>query len=490
MRGELSRPTKLLFAAIICGWAAYAVSLLGRSFWIDEAVTYWIAAAPLPEVSRRAVSFQGNSPLFFLLEHGIARVFGASEPAMRAVSFFATILAAIFVHRIARRMFDEHIAFAAVLVYCSLNEVLSYSVIARPYALALLAITVAVDGYLQWLAKGGLRPYAIFLAATAAAAYLQPTFLGVLVLYAIFLFTCRDQAARRSKLKGLLAGSAAIACVSLPAVLQVSNLQAQNKFQFVPVDFVTVARSMIGPALLVAAVCAAFINRIWERGKGGFRGMFRSCETNCVAAWWLIPQLLVWAVGGISGNSLFQSRYGAWYLPGLAILVARIVGTITPAKMAYVVLVGIQSAALVCIYVYPPYVAESWRELSADLAQRAERGERFPVLVHSTMMESMNPAWMGGAEKEQYLLAPFSKYPIPQAGAAIPWWVHRDEDRAYMRDRVLPLIDGRDRVFVVTRAGAPGAEYLEDALPRYGLTSLYRSCRDAVCLLVFEHNLR
>lgn len=82
--------------ALMVLWVTLAARLVFRSSWIDEAVTFWIASAPLSEMFHRGAAFPPHSPLHFLVEHVAMIALGRGEFALRLPSLLAVPLSAAF----------------------------------------------------------------------------------------------------------------------------------------------------------------------------------------------------------------------------------------------------------------------------------------------------------------------------------------------------------------------------------------------------------
>ena len=76
------------------GAGAFVVLLLwfgmvSSSFWLDESGTWWIVKDGPAEAVRRAFSWSGQSPLYYLIAWLSSRVFGLNEIALRLPSVLA-----------------------------------------------------------------------------------------------------------------------------------------------------------------------------------------------------------------------------------------------------------------------------------------------------------------------------------------------------------------------------------------------------------------
>ncbi len=80
-----------LAVALLVGGALRFYRLGGNSLWVDEYLTWWLAAHSPAEILRLSSSANFIPPLYFLLVHGALQVFGESEVALRLPSVVAGI---------------------------------------------------------------------------------------------------------------------------------------------------------------------------------------------------------------------------------------------------------------------------------------------------------------------------------------------------------------------------------------------------------------
>ncbi|MCB0333969.1 MAG: hypothetical protein KDD55_10755, partial [Bdellovibrionales bacterium] len=87
--GERSSPflgiTASISAAGILLYSLVNYSLWG-SFWLDETISYWITNNSFHDVTQRAISHQGQSPLYFWILWAWRQAIGHNEFALRLPS--------------------------------------------------------------------------------------------------------------------------------------------------------------------------------------------------------------------------------------------------------------------------------------------------------------------------------------------------------------------------------------------------------------------
>jgi hypothetical protein len=158
----LALPALLLFLAL-----RVAAAILRPPFF-DELFTSWISRLPLPAMMA-ALRNDSGPPLYYLVVHGLSRLFSAgSFEAGRAVSLLAALAAGaiLFAAPLSRRA-----RVTAFFLLASLPVHVYYSAEARAYSLAALCLGIALVALMRWNDSGRALALLIAVAALAAGAY-------------------------------------------------------------------------------------------------------------------------------------------------------------------------------------------------------------------------------------------------------------------------------------------------------------------------------
>ena len=141
-----------------------------RPFWFDEVFTVLLARLPaFGDVLRALADATDTSgPMFYVFERSAARAHPDLELAYRLPSILASNLACGLVYVIARRDLGPIPACMAVLVLLMSQLYHAYSIEARPYALMVLCITLAIAAW----QRAERWPGALLLGATSMVAVL------------------------------------------------------------------------------------------------------------------------------------------------------------------------------------------------------------------------------------------------------------------------------------------------------------------------------
>lgn len=160
----------LLLATLIAFWARWH-GIAAEPLWFDELLTWRRAIQPPAELIADAFS-GAHYPLYFLVVAGWVALFDDSAAQLRAPSVLFGTLAVPVAFLVARDLAGRAAGHAAALLTALSPFAITYAQEARPYALAMLLVLVALSGQTR-LAKrpgrGTLGAWAAWVAGTAGA---------------------------------------------------------------------------------------------------------------------------------------------------------------------------------------------------------------------------------------------------------------------------------------------------------------------------------
>jgi Dolichyl-phosphate-mannose-protein mannosyltransferase len=182
----------LIFLGTIIGVIGLVVRLYGinNSLWLDEFGTLWTIEGDLLEVVRRAFSFQGQSPFYYLTVWACVRLLGTSEITLRLPSLLFGVATIYTAYRLANEVYGRN---AGLITACFLwiaPAMTQTSVDARPYALALLMAAIMFYGFARATQTGSRNGRWLFITGAVglfSAHYLLiPVAMGVAIGYICF----------------------------------------------------------------------------------------------------------------------------------------------------------------------------------------------------------------------------------------------------------------------------------------------------------------
>lgn len=183
------RPWYALLALVALLAAAVRLYGISRSDpWLDEAWSWLVASPPLTEVLR-LIAEDNNSPLYYVILHGVTVIPNASWGMYRLPSAVTAMLTLLPVVALAGRMGGRGAALAAALLFALHPVNIFYAQTARVYAMQTLCFGLAIDAFAR-----GWRGWGIWL---AVALYLHP--LGILLLPGVWVMAVTAPRAERGR---------------------------------------------------------------------------------------------------------------------------------------------------------------------------------------------------------------------------------------------------------------------------------------------------
>lgn len=129
----------LAVAAVLVGVVTRVVTR--SALWLDEALSVNIATLPLGEI-RNALERDGHPPLYYVLLHFWAELFGTGDVAVRSLSAVFGLCTIVLVWFLGRRRGGSALGWILVAVVGVAPFAVRYSNEARMYALVILLVTI------------------------------------------------------------------------------------------------------------------------------------------------------------------------------------------------------------------------------------------------------------------------------------------------------------------------------------------------------------
>jgi len=197
-----------------------------QSVWWDEAYSVHVAQGGLAAVLGLPASIAWNHPpLHYGLLTGWTRLAGFGELSIRYLSLLFGVLLLPLVYRVARRLFDQPTALAAMAVTAFSPAYIAYSQEARVYALLPLSYLLLLYALHRVAETDGTAPLRIWLGLVAAESLiLYSHFIaGLGILYAnLFLLAVWLQR-RRLSLRAWLGSQALVVALAAPWLWNVAR---------------------------------------------------------------------------------------------------------------------------------------------------------------------------------------------------------------------------------------------------------------------------
>jgi hypothetical protein len=137
-----------IFIAFACAMLSVALSFithLASPMALDETGSWGMAREGPLAALKTSVFAQGQGPLYFVLLSLHMRIFGDDLLALRSLSMVMGMLSIFLLAMSAPRLASRReVAFGSVVVFLFAPITLYYATLARPYALAMLLVSLGI----------------------------------------------------------------------------------------------------------------------------------------------------------------------------------------------------------------------------------------------------------------------------------------------------------------------------------------------------------
>lgn len=420
-----------------------------RSWWVDEAGTFWMAHEGLIRAVQKTWHWPGQSVLF----SAIASFFCFEGSPLRDVllripSLIGIAATAYFVYRIAERRIGDRAGMVAVILFVFHPGVIMTGYQARPYALGMAAVAGSCWALGEWERSRGRSHLLWYMAASVLVIYLHYFFavmLGVHALYLMFVFFVEGRRQRWGE--AVLAGGGILLSVA-PLIPHLRLLVGQRQtLPYTPRPSLFDLAAFLAPSLLVAGLVAAgcLLSFFWAARLRGRLRMGRAF-LFLLTVWWLVGPALFMVVSKTTAMRVFVPRYLAFSFPAQALLF-----TVLGCRLFGTAGARVWALAAVVLFAANPIVAVRGMEGTDELMPviRLIRAEaKVPVFFPSLLTESLFYDWRAGNQPNSYLFAPLVAYPIDNPLLPLPN-AATDEAKEYVSEMVDSRLKGESKVLFV-----------------------------------------
>jgi mannosyltransferase len=443
---------------------------LTSSLWVDELGTWWVVKDGIGETARRAYTFQGQSPLYYVIVWLAKAVGGTSEMALRAPSLAATAGSAILLHRLVCRLISREAARMSVLVFVSTGLVAFEASEARPYAIATFALVASTYVLMRWLDESGWWRGVVYVVLAVTAVWAHYLFLLALGSHAVYALA-RVRRGQTKVTVGRLAAAAGLVVAGLvPMALQVASLWDRRGSLSIPTDpkistvLLILVPAVVSGGVFLGVVLARMQGRVWLSLPQAVPS-----SLLLLVSWLLIPSIALFAISDLTSVTLLSSRYFASVTPAGAALAGWAIASIEPAAARRIVATLL---AILSLLAYGGYLknGEDWRDAAGF--ERANADPGTVVLLQPGLIESEQLDWFDDPERSSYLMAVDSYYPLEGRVTLLPLSLADPGAHEYLDGLVTTELAGAARFLYVTRNPAlPYRDWLDGRLGPLGFES-------------------
>ena len=441
---EADLPARRSAVILACGMVASALiaavwfPLLLRSFWLDEAGTYFVAHKGWRFAFGQSLRSPGQSILYGVLTSLFCVTSGPlKELSLRFPSLLGVAVAAYLLYRFAERMLGKGAGIVALSVFLTDPQVIRSGANARPYALAMCTVVGCCWAFWEWQQTASRRALALFVLCSAGVVYLHYLFVVILIVPAAFA-AYGVARGRHPQWPWTAVAFGAIVIAAIPLAQHMRLLAAQSSaLSFAAHPTFKDLLDVLAPLpLVLAAACSARLVLVPGPGRGPRPGLPEEALVYIIL-WWAAVPLIFFLLAVWSPYAVFVTRYVSSARPAISLLVAGLAAltfSVSGRKKF--------SLAVVAVMCIRPETVWSYRHIghmelrpALDLVQRLSPGSTTPLIVTSGLAESNLQDWEGGTKACPHLAAPLIAYPVSNPLYLLPWRLD-DRARAFVKRKV------------------------------------------------------
>ena len=389
---------KLLVVAIFCiGLVVLGTLPIPRSLWLDETVTTWVKSGDWSQAWHRALNFQAQSPLYFLL---IKMWPLSSDFGLIATSLILGAISGFGVYLTVKELLGRDAALFSILLLLTNIDLLKVSIQVRPYSLGLVGATWSPLFLFWWLKYKELRFLVCHLLFALLAFYAHYLFSFISIGFPIIIYLWGDRTCwRRYFIAALVT-----ALLTLPGIYHLMWWSKKaNDSLFTPIaDFATFFKLILPLDTIVFLLFSGIVAAIFNEKR------------IIIGSWKALILALIWVIGGalilffvsrLFGSSLYIDRYLSWRICGVVLFSALLLALFRDPKAQRVFI------AAYCLLAFQQTVFRQWflEDWSAVVAV-AKNGENIPIILYSGLRESEKLPGDESAELREFLASPLVHY--------------------------------------------------------------------------------
>lgn len=387
--------------------------------WLDETHSFFVIKAGFSEIKSRLG--WPVAPIYPYILWLWTKVMGTSEIALRIPSILAMLVAAYFLYRAARELFDRDVAIIATIVFCLHPIVIFASIDVRPYAFAALAINASIFTLVHLRHNDSNWLAALFGFAAACIGHFLFLFTIILPALALSFFVIKA-GDRKTLWRQAGVAFAAFTLTFLPVlpVLQLMfHTRATHVFDDVPelADLCWTLAPQWLSLIFGVTLAIALATRQFD-----LRSRFEGWRILLCASLAFVPILILYGVSMETSIHVFVFRYRLVAIPGIALCWGLLVSRISSHTLRSLFCVALVAGTAYTDFNSPDSRTHfyTWK-YALEFAEKNAAADNAPVLICSDFAESNSvPMPVGAAVKDSGLFAPLTYYKLTVPVVGLP----------------------------------------------------------------------
>jgi hypothetical protein len=448
---------RVIWIVLACLFVLVWGPRLFRSFWVDEAGTFWMVHKGLWTAVQKTWHWPGQSILYsaiaslFCFDAGRYREF-----ILRIPTLIGIVVAGYFVYKLAEQAIGKRSGLVAILLFAFNPIVVQMGTEARPYGLALAAVAGSCWMLYRWVETQERRYLIGYVVASTLIFYLHYLFAVLFGAHAAYLAVVFLVERRALRWRELIVASAAIGALVLPLLPHIRLLLREaHTLPFAQAPFTTDLADWLLPSMVaLGLLVSVFLIQLLVPGYFNHKQpvFLQRSVLILLLTWWVIGPVLLFIVSKASPMRMFVFRYLAYSVLAQVLLLtyggyALFGPRIASAWALIAVLISTASPITILsgLKTGPEALMPFMRVIQAESIDRSP-----PVFFRSELPESEFYDWRGGLQENSYLYTPFVAYPMKNRLLPLPYRL-TDEVKAHISGLVDSELVKEPKVLFVTR---------------------------------------
>lgn len=399
--------------------------------WLDETGSYWMISGGLHRLW--VLRFTGLIfPAYYYLLWAWTKLFGHSEVILRSLSILAMLIAAWFVYRAAREIFNRQTSLIAVILFSLHFTTFYVAVDIRPYACAVMAVALSIYLLFRLLRSNSLALAVLFGFAAALPVwfhYLMATYLpALLIAWFLLKFPSSNPRLAWKQLAVALAAFTLASLPLIPGILYLFHTSGAHVYAAAPSYFAlyfTLASGWLPVFFLAFCLVALVIAALKPHRQ--IRRHFTPRWTPSLRIFLALallgsfPVLVPWVLSRATSIHVFVTMHCAGAIPGLALAWAWLIDRFRP-RVLQPLFCLVLVAVTACQYWISPLTRDhnyTWK-YALQAVETAAVPDHAPVLICSDFPEADYQKLPSGPANNSRFLAQLSYYKLSVPAYVLP----------------------------------------------------------------------
>ena len=448
---------RFLYAAALLLAAPLYVPRLLRSFWIDEAGTYWMAHEGFVAAIEKCSHWPGQSilygaltSLFCLDTEGPWR-----EPLLRFPSLIGIGLMLYYTSRLASRAVSAMAGLTTFILLLFHPASIELFSLARPYGLAAAAVSASFYFLYEWVETRERRFVRYYAIATTLIFYLHYLFVVALAAQGIYLAWVFLFEKRTAKWLDLGLALAAVGLFLLPLVPHMHLLLRDS--HTLPVagkPSLASLRYVLLPQTLMVGVAAAVAAAVAFRGRQSKWVFPRVDFLVLLAGWFAAGTAALFVISRLTTHHVFIPRYLGSAIPSESLALAALGAILIPGRWVagWALLVALLTTANPLEWPNLWITGGQEARPAIDIVRQLSPAQP-PLFFQSGLIESNFLDWRKGPEGT-YLFSELVAYPVPNRIYPLPIRF-TDEVKPYVSGLMEGELQGAPIILLICQGDVP-----------------------------------